>query len=163
MSDHDDLRRRTRERMEREGIPAGTDDPGLLALGAKPLEPTTCPDCGLRTRFWVEAAPGPSDWACVVCDLRAENDLLRESRARLAAPEPDLIACQDCGARQTHRVCEDCFHLRVVSDRIPDGEWDVHVWEPTHGNHLPGRVDVADRKRLLQVILAAAKGLPDHG
>jgi len=31
-----DLSRRTRERMERLGIPAGTDDPGLIALGAKP-------------------------------------------------------------------------------------------------------------------------------
>lgn len=30
--------------------------------------------------MWVEAAPGPSDWACKVCDLRAEIDLFRGSR-----------------------------------------------------------------------------------
>lgn len=32
-----ELRRRVRERMEAEGIPVGTDDPTLLALGAAPL------------------------------------------------------------------------------------------------------------------------------
>lgn len=31
------LRRRVRERMAAEGIPHGTDDPLLLALGASPL------------------------------------------------------------------------------------------------------------------------------
>ena len=36
--DHEALRERVRERMKAEGIPAGTDDPLLLALGAKPLD-----------------------------------------------------------------------------------------------------------------------------
>lgn len=36
--DNGPLTRRVRERMERDGIPVGTDDPGLLALGARPLE-----------------------------------------------------------------------------------------------------------------------------
>jgi len=31
------LRQRVRDRMEEEGIPVGTDDPLLLALGATPL------------------------------------------------------------------------------------------------------------------------------
>ena len=69
------------------------------------------------------------------------------------------ITCIDCGATEhVNRVCDLCFQVRVVSDRIPDGDWDVHVWDH-HGvsGHRPGRVDVADRKRLLRIILAAAQ------
>lgn len=63
------LRERVRERMERDGIPIGTDDPTLLALGARPLAPehrcryprpndlgfpaNQCLDCG----EWIIAAP----------------------------------------------------------------------------------------------------------
>lgn len=48
-------------------------------------QPEACPTCGWQTRVWVEAAPGPSDWACKVCDLQAEIDLINESRRELAA------------------------------------------------------------------------------
>ncbi len=37
MSGTESIRRRVRERMERERIPIGSDDPTLLALGARPL------------------------------------------------------------------------------------------------------------------------------
>jgi len=37
----DSLRERIRERMNRLGIPQGTDDPLLLALGAEPLPDET--------------------------------------------------------------------------------------------------------------------------
>jgi hypothetical protein len=43
----DDVRRRARDRMRAEGIPVGTDDPTLLALGARPLEPHPS-----DRRFW---------------------------------------------------------------------------------------------------------------
>lgn len=41
-----------------------------------------CPVCGWRTRVWVSAAPGPSDWICKVCELRSQIDLLQESRSK---------------------------------------------------------------------------------
>lgn len=37
-SQPDDMRERTRERMAREGIPVGSDDPAAQALGAPPLQ-----------------------------------------------------------------------------------------------------------------------------
>lgn len=39
-----------------------------------------CPDCGWKTRVWVEAAPGPSDWICRVCEFEAQVELYKESR-----------------------------------------------------------------------------------
>lgn len=48
--------------------------------------PTTCPNCGFCTLFLdVVGAPGGPEERCVVCDLRAENDLLRASREQLRA------------------------------------------------------------------------------
>lgn len=69
MQNTDSVRQRVRERMRRERIPVGTDDPMLLTLGAQPLSlerPCStccgygylghtnpvfgdeCPDCGGR-------------------------------------------------------------------------------------------------------------------
>lgn len=42
---------------------------------------TPCPVCSFPM-VWVDAAPGPSEFHCKVCELRAENELVRESRSR---------------------------------------------------------------------------------
>jgi len=70
-TDTDTLVKRTRDRMRRDGIPIGTDNPDLLAAGAQPLDPdkadhraarpnyaqahNVCgrPDCG-RTVYYVD-------------------------------------------------------------------------------------------------------------
>jgi len=93
MSD-DDLKRRVIERMERDGIPRGTDDPGLLALGARPL----CPEHELRAamtdgEFWAHVLLPPDDHR----DYDPDDDpnlpdqAEYELDARLATP------CPECG------------------------------------------------------------------
>lgn len=44
MTGTDDLRRRVLERMERDGIPRGTDHPDLLSMGATPIHGGTVTD-----------------------------------------------------------------------------------------------------------------------
>jgi hypothetical protein len=38
-----------------------------------------CPNCNFPM-VWASEAPGASGYRCKVCELRAENDLIRESR-----------------------------------------------------------------------------------
>jgi hypothetical protein len=91
MVDADDLRERVVERMRRDGIPRGTDNPELLAVGAAPL----CPEHDLRAamsdaEFWAHVFPARDE------DDRQPDDqeiAEYELNARLADP------CPECGQR----------------------------------------------------------------
>jgi hypothetical protein len=94
-----DLSRRVIERMERDGIPRGTDHPELLALGALPL----CPEHELRAamddgEFWAHVLLPPGDDREYDPDDDPNiPDLAEyELNARLAGP------CPECGQ---HGAC----------------------------------------------------------
>lgn len=56
--------------------------------------------------------------------------------------------------------CGECVYGRRVQpverilDRIPDADWDVDVW--LNGNYLTGRLDAADRRRIVERVLSEA-------
>lgn len=111
----DDLKRRVIERIERDGIPRGTDDPGLLALGAQPL----CPEHDLRAamtdaEFWAHVYPQPAE----VEDYDPTEDpnfpdiAEYELEARLATPCPECGQVGACaydaeGRALIHALTED--------------------------------------------------------
>lgn len=42
--------------------------------------------------------------------------------------------------------------VTVVLDAIPNRDWDVTVWVEG-GNHIEGRIDTADRRRIVAQVL----------
>ena len=100
MADRDDLVARVRRRMAEDGVPVGTDNPALLALGARPFR-DLCPEADMRDamtdeEFWAHVLQRTDE---LVADREWDPDddpnipdqAEYELEARLADP------CPECG------------------------------------------------------------------
>lgn len=51
--------------------------------------------------------------------------------------------------------------VRQILDSIPERDWQVAVWLPSQ-NYVSGRMDVADRRRIVENILRLIDGVDDE-
>lgn len=104
-----DVARATRERMAAESIPVGTDDPLLLALGAKGLDEMT-PD---QRRAAVRETGREWNWdnpLCPICDKQHPPDACSEA-----------MACAECEGRGYHRCHGPCSGVDDLGCEVCQG------------------------------------------
>lgn len=98
---------------------------------------------------------------CLLCDVRGTDAAVippcpSKRERRLVGP---WEAVSDEGDAMSDHADDQ---VAQVLRSIPDAAWDVYVWRPTGHHH--GNVDPADRKRLVDAILAiAARSQPTSG
>lgn len=128
----DAVRKRAQRNIERFGVPVGTDDPALLALGAEPMTAVEwtygCPAEGTHivdpNELWVGVirhTKGFGEWVLVAAVIPPFT--LGDGRTSQAEP----LAKEAC----------DAFRARSDDWKHPDG---LAAWLHAHGHHM-GRSD----------------------